>query len=92
MVEITDGADIATKPLSRQTSTQSAKSVNSVITAAEVSENQSTAGGVSTPTEGMSRSSSVKRDSMISRSSAGGGGDAEPLIEQNETTELLCES
>lgn len=90
LVEISDGADNATKPLSRQTSVQSVKSVNSVITSADVSENQS-AVSASTPAESMSRSSSIKRDSMISRSSIGGSGDPEPLIEQNETTELLSE-
>lgn len=90
LVEINDGADNSTKPLSRQTSVQSVKSINSIITSADVSENQS-AIGVSTPTEGLSRSSSIKRDSTISRSSVGGGGDQEPLIEQNETTELLSE-
>lgn len=91
LVEITDGEDSPIKPLSRQTSVQSTKSVNSITSTTDLpSENQSAA-IMSTPTEGMSRTSSIKRDSTISRNSAGGGGDQEPLIEQNETTELLSE-
>uniref|UniRef100_A0A2S2QJV6 Extended synaptotagmin-2 n=1 Tax=Sipha flava TaxID=143950 RepID=A0A2S2QJV6_9HEMI len=92
LVDITDGEDIVTKPLSRQTSVQSNKSVNSAITTVDVSENQSSPVNVSTPTEAMSRTPSIKRDSMISRGSTSGAGDQEPLIEQTETTELLCES
>lgn len=93
LVDITDTEDIVTKPLSRQTSVQSTKSVNSVITTtADASENQSSAVSVSTPTEAMSRTPSIKRDSMKSRGSTSGAGDQEPLIEQTETTELLCDS
>lgn len=93
LVDITDSTDIVTKPLSRQTSVQSNKSVNSVITTtADVSENQSSPVNVSTPIEAMSRTPSIKRDSMISRGSTSGAGDQEPLIEQTETTDLLCES
>lgn len=101
LVEITDDADISTKPLSRQTSVQSTKSVNS-ITTSEVSENQSPATsiskvpstvGITTPTNSsLNRGSSIKRDSMVSRSSTGNSGsEQEPLIEQTETTELLSE-
>jgi len=109
LVDINDDADTTTKPLSRQASVQSTKSVNNVITTSEVSENQSSPVNVTTPAANinlsrvssnisantslngsLSRTSSVKRDSMISRSSAGGG-DQEPLIEQTETTELLSE-
>jgi len=106
LVEITDDADATTKPLSRQTSTRSTKSVSSINTTSEVSENQSSAVGVTTPTANvsssnidtntstngsLSKTSSIKRDSTISRNSTAGGGDQEPLIEQTETTELLSE-
>lgn len=94
LVEIdTDDVNTVTKPLSRQTSVQSTKSVSSITTPAEVSESQSAAiAGVTTPSEGsLSRASSVKRDSTTSRNSVTAGGEQEPLIEQNETTELLCE-
>lgn len=81
--------------MSRQTSVQSTKSVNSVITPLEVSESLSSAIGVTTPKNGsLSRTSSVKRaDSLISQNSANGGGsgDQEPLIEQIETTDLEYE-
>jgi len=109
LVDIGDDADTTTKPLSRQASVQSTKSANNIITTSEVSENQSSAVGVTTPAANvslsrassnvgantslngsLSRTSSVKRDSMISRSSAGGG-DQEPLMEQTETSELLSE-
>lgn len=87
-----DGTNFATKPLSRQSSVQSTKSVNSVITSAEVSENQSSAVGVTTPSDGsLNKTPIVKRDSNISRSSASGISDPEPLIEETETTELLSE-
>lgn len=88
-----DGTSFAAKPLSRQSSVQSTKSVNSVITSAEVPENQSSAVGVTTPVDSsLNRTPSVvKRDSNISRSSTGGISDQEPLIEQSETTELLSE-
>lgn len=108
LLNIGDDSDTSTKPLSRQASVQSTKSVNSVITTSEVSENQSSAVGATTPAANvslsrvssnvgantslngsLSRTSSVKRDSMISRSSA--SGDQEPLMEQTETTELLSE-
>lgn len=90
-VKITDDA---IKPLSRQASVQSVKSVNSsIITPAEVSEKQSSAVGITTPEDSnLSRTSSTKRDSMVSRNSnSGGSGDQEPLMEQSETTELLSE-
>lgn len=85
-----DDASTVTKPLSRQVSVQSTKSVNSITTPAEVSESQSS---VATPSDGnLSRTPSVKRDSLVSRNSVtAGAGDQEPLMEQNETTELLCE-
>jgi len=92
LVKITDGA---IKPLSRQASVQSNKSINSsIITPAEVSESQSSAVGVTTPVDGsLSRTSSIKRDSLVSRNSTiGGSGDQEPLMEQSETSELMCES
>jgi hypothetical protein len=91
LVDANDDTSTVTKPLSRQTSVQSTKSVNSVITSADVSETQSLAVGVNTPTDGMSRTSSIKRDSTVSRGSHAGGGDQESLIEQVETTELLSE-
>lgn len=91
LVDVNDDTTSVTKPLSRQTSVQSTKSVNSVITSADVSEIQSSAVGNNTPTDGMSRTSSIKRDSTVSRNSHTGGGDQEPLIEQAETTELLSE-
>lgn len=102
LVEITDDADTSTKPLSRQASVQSTKSVNSIITTSEVSENQSPTtslsrapSSISTTTltnSGLNRESSIKKDTMVSRSSAGGSGnEQEPLIEYTETTELLSE-
>lgn len=99
LVDISDDADTTTKPLSRQTSVQSTKSVNSITS--EVSENQlpssslsrapSTVGATSPTNGSLSRGPSIKRDSTVSRSSAGGTGEQEPLIEQTETTELLSE-
>lgn len=92
LVEITNGA---IKPLSRQASVQSTKSINSIITPTEVSERQSSAVGITTPTVdgSLSRTPSIKRDSLVSRNSTtGGSGDQEPLMEQSETTELMCES
>ncbi|VVC33371.1 Hypothetical protein CINCED_3A007280 [Cinara cedri] len=97
LIDINDSANTAVKPLSRQASVQSNKSVNSTLTATEVSDDvQSSVAGVKTPTDNsMSRTPSVKsikRDSMISHSSAGGGiNDQEPLIEQTELTELLSD-
>lgn len=91
LVDVNDDTSIVSKPLSRQTSVQSTKSVNSVIASADVSEIQSSAVGSVTPTDGLSRTSSIKRDSMVSRSSHVGSGDQEPLIEQGEITELLSE-
>ncbi|XP_025204674.1 extended synaptotagmin-2 [Melanaphis sacchari] len=91
LVDVSDDAASVTKPLSRQSSVQSTKSINSVITSADISEIQSSAVAVNTPTDGMSRTSSIKRDSTISRISHAGGGDQEPLVEQAETTELSTE-
>jgi len=89
-IENADIADTTTKPLSRQTSVQSTNSVTSVITPTDISENQSSIVGPVSTDNSLSRTSSVKRDSIKSRNS-GGGGDQEPLIELSETTELLCE-
>lgn len=81
----------STPPLSRQTSVQSTKSINSVTTASLIPETQSTIS--TTPTEGsLSRAPSIKRDSMVSRSSTNGVGDQEPIIEETKNTELLSES
>lgn len=91
-----DSSEPITKPLSRQASVQSNKSINSAITSTEMSDIQSSLAEVSTPTNGsMSRTPSVqsiKRDSIASRSSAGGGtNDHEPIIEHTELTELLSD-
>jgi len=92
LVEIVDDADITTKPLSRQVSKQSTKSVSSTISTSDVFENQSSAIGVTAPTGNISlnRTPSTKRESMISQNSTGGS-DQESLIEQIETTALLSE-
>lgn len=86
--------EIVTKPLSRQTSVQSTKSNVSIstVTPTEVSDIQSSVIGEPLSSDNsMSRTSSIKRDSMKSQNSVSGIGDQEPLIEQSETTELLAE-
>lgn len=96
LIDINDSADPVTKPLSRQGSVHSVKSVNSTITTTDVSDVQSPIAGVTTPiVDSMSRTpsdKSIKRDSMVSHTSLGSGiSDQEPLIESTEETELLSD-
>lgn len=96
LIDLNDSSEPAIKPLSRQASVQSNKSINSAITLTDVSDVQSSLAEMTTPADGsMSRTPSVKsikRDSIVSRSSAGGGiSDHEPIIEHTELTELLSD-
>lgn len=87
MVDISHGeGDYVTKPLSRQTSVQSTKSINSNK---EVSENQTS---INSPIEsGTNRTLSIKRNSTISQSSNSGNSEQESLINHSEINELLSE-